>query len=345
MISLSHLRETKELIKNAQVIHVYTHAYPDGDAISSVAALNFVLTRMDKTVVNRIATPIAPMFQWLGLETTDRKTLPLPDMVIGVDFGDRQQLGSLSNVFSGEIEVVPAINIDHHYHANEEYGSINIVLDTSSTTHILYHLFNEWPIPINKRLATFLLYGLIADTHYFQKANTDLATLRVATDLVKLGANPHLVSQKLHKSKDLLSMKFWGEVLSSIELYGNGQLAVGTISNDVFERYRMEESALNLDGLVNFLTAIESTKITLLIKQRKNEVRVSFRSDFQSADNDVELEIINVSKIASQFGGGGHVGAAGCSLKMPPKVAEELLIQACLTALDDPKYLEKIGIN
>lgn len=341
MIPSEKIEKIKDIVQKAENIHVYTHAHPDGDAISSLAAINLLLNKMGKTVLNRLATPIAPMYQWFHLSTTNSKTLPLPDAIIGVDFGERQQLGSLSKIFRGDIKTVPTINIDHHISANREYGSINVVVNTASTTQIIFDLFQKWPLPIDENLATILLYGLVSDTYYFQKANTDLAAFRVAEELVRLGANPHVVAQKLHKSKSLLSLSFWGQVLSSIKLYQNGQIAVGSISNEMFKKYGAEEYSLNLDGLVNFMTAVETTKITMLLKERKEEVRVSFRSDFyESSEDDTKLEIINVGKIANKFGGGGHLGASGCSILSPLKEAESLLIQACLIALEDPTYRE-----
>jgi phosphoesterase RecJ-like protein len=291
---------------------------------------------MGKRVICRCDTPPVEMFRWLGVEIDNRRNLPSPDAIIGLDFGQRQQqLGPLYQAVAQDFQTRPVINIDHHYLSNERYGTVNIVADIASTTMLLHELFNRWRVTIDSQLAEYLLFGIYTDTHYFQKSNTSPEVLAVASHLAALGADPYTIAQRIHKTRSPAAMRFWGEVMSSLRMYHAGQLAVASVSRDMLERYRLEESALNLDGLVNSLTAVESTRITALLKERREEVRVSLRSDYYQSKLGDPPRIIDVCAIARQFGGGGHIAAAGCSIPGSLAEAEARIVQVCVEALKD----------
>jgi phosphoesterase RecJ-like protein len=327
--------QVRQLIEAAHTIHIYTHSNPDGDAISSLAALDLVLSQWGKEVVCRCDTPLAPMYQWFDIELTDRQDLPLPDLIITVDFAKLSQLGLLNEVFVFDQQKIPLLNIDHHHMVNEKFGDINVVEDSCSTTCVLYNLFEQLNIEFNARLSNVLLYGIISDTSFFQRANTNLEALQVATNLTKFGATPSFVARKAYKSKSLSVLKLWGEAINSVKLYCGGQLSVTIITKEMFEKHDVDEFSANLTSLANFLTAIQTTRITVLIKERYDKISVSFRSDPISSLNEyyLETEDIDVSKIAGWFDGGGHLAASGCLIDGSIDEVEKLVVQACATVL------------
>lgn len=332
MISAKKFLQFCSIIETSTTIHLYTHAYPDGDAISSIAAMHHFLLSLNKKVICRCDTQLGPMYKWFGVTVNNKYTLPPPDCIIVVDVGQTHQLGDLYEAVKDDFIKKPVINIDHHILTNDNFGVLNLVYESASTTQILYSLFVKWKFQIDKKLADILLYGLISDTYFFQKSNTTSKVLSLASKLADLGADPSIIAQQLHKSKSIKSISFWGKVLASMEVYNNGQLALAVITKKDFLNNEIEEYELNLDGLVNFMTAVETAKITVLIKERENEIRVSFRSDFFKYGD--SWTAINVSKIAKKFGGGGHATASGCSVKKPLSLAKKLIVDACLEGLN-----------
>lgn len=338
MITEDQVSSIRKIISDATVVHLYTHAFPDGDAVASLAAFNYVLTKQRKITAYKIVPGLAAMYQWLPVQAIPPITsVAAPDAIVVLDAGQLHQLGALQTEVENLLHKVPVINIDHHYLTSDHFGNVNVVESASSTTEILYELFSLWPLTIDSDLATILLYGLVSDTHFFQKSNTSEESFVVAARLSNLGAEPSLVAQRYHKSKSLQVLKFWGEVISSIEILHNGDIGIGSISSAMFMRYQVEEHTINVDGLINFLTAVESTKVTVLLKERGDFIRVSFRSDFyESSEQPTVVEIINVSEIAKTFGGGGHVSASGCALRCSLAEARAKVIDACTHALDNP---------
>lgn len=333
MISTNNFLQFRSIIEKSNMIHLYTHAYPDGDAISSVAAMYHFLLSSGKKVICRCDTKLSPMYKWFEISINNKRNLESPDCIIVVDVGQTHQLGKLFEFVKGDFAKIPVINIDHHVLTNDKFGTVNLVYEAASTTQILYSLFKKWEFNIDKKIADILLYGLISDTYFFQKSNTTPEVLSLAAKLAELGADPSIVAQLLHKSKSVASISFWGKILASIEVFDNGQLALAVVSKDDFLNNDIEEYELNLDGLVNFMTAVETAKITVMMKERKDEIRVSFRSDFFKYGEN--WAAVNVSKIARKFGGGGHATASGCALNVPLAIAKELIVGACLEGLKE----------
>ena len=325
------ISRTKSLIQSSNTIHLYTHAFPDGDALASFAAMKEILSWFGKVVVCRCDTEVGSTFDWLEIIPNNSYRLPPPDLIVTVDFGDLSQLGRLYQEIKKDFDGLPIINIDHHFRTNARFGTVNLVGDFASTTLVLYRLFQQWPLQINEKLASILYYGLLSDTHYFQRSNTDGCVMQAAAELVKLGAKPAILAQRAYKTKSLEIMKLWGDVISRLELYHDDELAIGTVALLTLKKFLIGEYEADIDTLINLLTNIKTTKITILLKERVGEVSVSFRSDLFGAS---PYQIIDVSKIAKDLGGGGHVGASGCTLKMPLDSAKGLVIRECSKVLD-----------
>lgn len=321
----------KSIMLSSSIVHVYTHAFPDGDALASLAAMREVLSGFGKVVICRCDTKVDSTFDWLGIMVDNSYQLPSPDLICTVDFGDFSQLGDLYNKVRDDFENVPVINIDHHYRTSARFGTINLVENLSSTTLVLYNLMQQWPLKISRKLASMLYYGLLSDTHYFQRSNANGQAMQAAAELVKFGAKPAILAQRAYKTKSAETMKLWGEVMSGIELYHDSELAIGTVTLATLSKFLVGEYEADIDSLINLLTNIRTTKITDLLKERVGEVGVSFRSDLFGASPD---QIVDVSEIARNLGGGGHIGASGCTLKMSLASVKELVIRKCSMSLD-----------
>jgi len=327
------VRRAGQLIDQADIVHVYTHVYPDGDAVGSVRALELVLTQMGKKVVCRFNEPLPEEYEWLGINVITAKLLPKPDLIVTLDADNMALFGNFASQIQTHIdEGVPLLNIDHHP-SNHHYGQVNVVHHTSSTTQILYVLWLELGVVIDKPIATALLYGLIYDTSSFQRSNTDALAFQNAAEFTRLGANPYFISQKIYKHRSVSEMRLWGEVLSGLEGYCDESLIVAVVTKEIFSQYKTDHSVLV--GLVNFLTNLEQARIIMLLKETEDgEFRISLRSDpIFDVDELPTFDTIDVSRIAREFGGGGHLPAAGCVIDEPLEVVKDQILRVCLQAL------------
>jgi phosphoesterase RecJ-like protein len=333
-VGLEEAQRAKELVEHATTIHVYTHSNPDGDAVASVRAIELVLSRLNKKVMCRFIKPVPEMYKWLGIKSKIGPLSQEPDLIVIVDTERLDLLGEFQNsIKTATIQGTPILNIDHHSN-NQDFGTVNIIASGSSTTQNLYELFRIWSVPMNKRVATSLLYGLIFDTYFFQRSNTDQYAFETASELAEIGAEPYFVSQQLYKSKSIESMQVLKKVIESIQLYNNGTILISVVPKEVLSQTKDNE--VDFPGLSNFLAGITSVRISVLMKQvHKTHIEVSLRSEpiFDNRGR-VLFGAADVSRVAQQFGGGGHKVAAGCSIH--DKNIEEakiLLLESCLQAL------------
>lgn len=247
------------------------------------------------------------------------------DLVIVCDTAELPQLGKIWEENPDLLYENPTINIDHHT-SNTGYGRVNLVDTTAaSTTEIITRLLRELGKEANQQLidadtATLLLTGLTTDTGSFQHSNTTPRALEVAADLIELGARQQEIIQQIFKTKPLATLKLWGNVLSRIQSDTEHRLVWSSITAEDLAENSVDDEAAGaiIDEL---MTNAPGAEVVLLLKAGDGIVRGSLRTTTPA---------VSASDIASLFGGGGHLQAAG--FRLPGETLK--------TAL--PRVLEKI---
>lgn len=257
--------------------------------------------------VNIIITPKNGKFS--EQHVSFKQSGPDFDLVIAVDTADINQLGSIYQDNTDFFYSVPVINIDHHI-SNSGFGKINYV-DTaaSSATEILFEIFKALEQKVQKKLvdnkvATYLLTGILTDTGSFQNPNTTPKSLEASAELVERGAAQQEIIKHVFRTKELSTLKLWGEILSKIETDEKHKMVWSTVTKADFAKANAkteEVSGLIDDMLVN----APGAEIVFIIKEDEGKIACSMRSTTPAA---------NVSEIAEHFGGGGHVQASGFRL-------------------------------
>ena len=192
--------------------------------------------------------------------------------------------------------------IDHHI-TNKGIAQENqIVPDASSTCEVLYELLE--PEKINKACAEALYTGIIHDTGVFQYSNTTPETLQAAAFLISFGFNfPKLIEESFYQ-KTYLQTQIMGRALMESIRFMDGRCIVIMVDRKTMEFYNAVPG--DLDGIVNQLRNIKGVDCAIFMYETNVlEYKVSMRSN----------EKVDVAKVASFFGGGGHVRAAGCTMK------------------------------
>jgi len=288
-----------EKITDANKIIITSHIRPDGDSLGSMLGLSHYLISLGKEVVLAIEDEVPKLFYFLpGIQTivyakefTFDKNY---DLLIVLDTNpDLARIGETLASMQ-----VPILNIDHHSSNNRTADFCLIDSQAAATGEIIFQLLILANAEITCEIAVCLYTAIVTDCGFFRYANTTSNTLQRAALLVKRGAKPNEISEKLEKITldDLTALR---DVLSTLELSLDGRIASITLT--------METLAKNIsstDLFINYIRSITGVEIAIMYKiTDRDMIRVSLRS--HGAD---------VNQVAQTFGGGGHQRAAGCSI-------------------------------
>jgi phosphoesterase RecJ-like protein len=283
---------------------VTSHVNPDGDAIGSALGLARLVRRLGKGAVVWLRDPLPAVY--LPLPGSDRihgGEEPPPgfpdrfDAVVVLECPSLDRCG-LEDQLGG----MTLLNIDHHL-GNQQYGSVNWV-DTAAPAvgEMVYRLAQGLKLDLDEETATALYLTLVTDTGGFRFANATPLAFEAAASLVREGARPEQVSHWLYESQPLGMVRLLGEMLATLEIHADGRLATGFLEPEMFERAGAGPG--DSEGLVDHLRSIAGVEAVALLRRIDNgEYKVSLRSRGE----------VNVERIASQHGGGGHKNAAGCT--------------------------------
>lgn len=298
-----------DLVSRADRILIISHIRPDGDAVGSTLGLGLILEELGKEVNLVLEDGVPKVFNHLtGSDRIIREAVGVYDLVIVVDSSDIDRIGSVLDEY-GE----PDVNIDHHP-TNTQFAKLNLVRDDAvATVEIIFDLARELSFPLNLPIAEALLTGLLTDSLGFRTSNTKPQTLRIAAELMEIGANLPDLYRKAMLEKSLQAVKYWGQGLSRIQ--SEDRLVWTSLSLE--DRKAADYPGRDDADLINVLARIKETDISVVFVEQKNgSVKVSWRS----------RPGFDVSSIATQFGGGGHKPAAGADIKGDlERVQEEVL--------------------
>jgi phosphoesterase RecJ-like protein len=303
-------KQILEKIKKAKKILLALHSSPDADSASSNLALYAALKQLRKEDITIIsADPFPAYLKFLpNSEVIQNKDITKVDLSIFDLFisVDSQQPAVITNTFDEvllpkELEIVV---IDHHRN-NKSFGQVNL-LDTTSpaTAEILFLFFEDIKLDITKELADLLLAGIIDDTGSFKFPSTTARTFKIASDLIARGADKDKILLPLLFSHDINEMKFWGSALQLLEIDPTHKFAWVAFSNEMVKQFKVPPGGG--DFATMFLQTIDKTDFGLIVTEKeKGVISISLRSRTG----------LDVSKIASELGGGGHRDAAGARFK------------------------------
>lgn len=323
MKSNASLKEIAGKLKAAQTILIFTHTNPDGDALGSAAALCRVLRKMGKTSWILMDEEVPDYISFMDTEfcTRDKECLKDHDISICVDCGEYSRFPALVDKFD---EGKQHLCVDHHATGDGFGDHYYIDPSEAATCQLIYKLIKELEAAvaegsdvveglIDKTVAESLYTGINTDTGSFQYSNTTAGTHAIAADLMAHGIDHTAINVKLYQTVPMTKLKIQSAILQKAEFLFGGKVAVGYVTGEM-----LEEAGAVLDdaeGTIDMLRNIEGVEIAAFLKEKGDSVKVSMRAKSYA----------NVAEIASAFGGGGHVKAAGCTLEMDMEKALDAL--------------------
>ena len=280
------------------------HINPDGDAIGSALALKLLLTSMDiqATVSFDVTGDLPSNLDHLPYELISTPTEKSYKTVFVFDCGNSSRLGNLENLVINSEKVVV---VDHHI--DPTFGDLQIIdPKAASTTQVLYRIFKNENLKISREIADCLMTGLITDTGRFQYSNTDEEVFTIAADLMSLGSNLSLISEKIYGSIELNALKLQSSVIDRLELDEDLKFIYSVVYQEDYKKYNT--TAAETDSLIDVVRLAKESDIALLLKEQKDG---TYKGSLRSRTE------FNVQQLASFFDGGGHKAASGFSTNLP----------------------------
>ena len=308
------MNDVIELILKSDKINIIAHEDEDADSVGSCFAMKLALQSLGKEANCCFSAPIEKRIAFLGDGYTvfDENADYTADLCICLDCGDIKRTG-------GRIKVLESarntLSIDHH-ETNTGFAEVNFVdAKAAATGEILYTLFCEMGIGIDKEIAKNLYAAISADTGSFKYSNVTPKTMQIAGELILTGINHSEIARFLHDMDDIAVIKCKSELMQRIDSYFDGKLTVITADDELFEKYGITER--DSGDIVNIARAVRGCEIAVSIRQTAEKIKVSFRSNGEKS----------VSQLAMLFGGGGHAKAAGAKItkKTADEVKEEII--------------------
>ena len=315
--------QTAALLQGWDKILVMSHASPDGDTLGSASALLRGLSSLGKQVRFFCADPVPAKFDSLFAG------IPLgefaPEHVMTVDVADKKLLGKPTQEgWNSQVELA----VDHHGTHVPFAPQRWVEPEAAATTEMIYALLGALGVKITPAMADSLYTGLTTDTGCFRYRSVTPRTHRIAAALLELGARGGDINQAMFETKSRGQVVAERRAMESMVFFHGGKCAMIQLPQRLFGETGVTES--DLDGLDAMPREIQGVVLGITLKEKEDgKVKVSVRAN-PPAD---------ASALCARLGGGGHQGAAGCSLgTISLQEAQEKMEQAC------GAYLEELGL-
>jgi len=303
-------KQLDQLIIRSQKILLVGHRQPDQDTLGAVLTFYFYLASLGK-IVKCFTPDLAPGYLSfmpdIDIISNDKSVAQENwDLILFLDCASL----NMSQLSAEDIASKATANLDHHA-SNPGFADYNFIeAHASSTCELAYRYLKSVNVNLDKRMATCLLSGILADTGGFANAATNSEAISIASDLVKYGVKINQIFNYVMHNKSLGGLRMLGEVLSRLKVNKELNIAFTYLKTEDFRRFDVAEE--EMDGLSNFLTVITDVSAIAVFHLSVDKVKASWRTK----RNDIDL-----SALCQLFGGGGHKKAAGFTVNW--RVVEE----------------------
>ncbi|HAM88242.1 MAG: MgpA protein [Candidatus Falkowbacteria bacterium GW2011_GWC2_38_22] len=309
ILLINHYIKALHKIFKAKNILLVTHRRPDGDALASISAMMELCIGMEKKFSAYSADPAPAHYHFLPhVEkiVNDKNQLDFSsfDLIIALDCGSLDRT-TLSQEISERSEDQFVIEFDHHPRV-DEYSDLEIrYLEASSTAEILYYFFKGNNIKFNKNLANCILTGILTDTGNFLYPSTTDETIKIASKMLLHGARFPVILEHTWRNKSMGGMKIWGQAMSNLQINKKYNIAFTVLTREDINRYQVSDE--ELEGVSGFLSNLSDVNALLFLREEDNgRIKGSLRTSHPKID---------ISRLATHLGGGGHPKASGFMLK------------------------------
>jgi phosphoesterase RecJ-like protein len=295
------ITEAVEFLETGGNFTIICHANPDGDTLGSAYALCGALRIAGKRARVLCADKVSPRFDFLKKCLSDGDGVFPPEeneTVIAVDVADAALFGGYEKEYGGKVDLC----IDHHV-SNKFYAARTLLDENASATaEIVWELIKRMGLTPTAEIAAAVYTGISTDTGCFRYSNTTAKSHVITAELMGYGFDMQGINHVMFDMKTRERVALEKEALNNIKYHFGGRCAVIAVTRDMYENIDPED----MNGVSALPRQIEGVDAGLVIKEKgdniwKASLRTSGRVDAQA--------------VCSKLGGGGHLRAAGCTLK------------------------------
>ena len=312
---MKNIQAFKALIDVPGRMVIITHFKPDADALGSSLGLAGFLKKKGHEVTVITPSDYPAFLSWMHgnsevvalsneskePEKKAKTAIAAADAVFCLDFSSLKRIEDLEE----SVMKAPGkkILIDHHLEPDQFADFVQWDARAASTAGLVFQLIEQIDEKqlIDVNIANCLYAGVMTDTGGFRHSNTTQTEFLVASELTGLGANPSYVAKQIYDTNSLERLKLTGFVLSKkLQVVPDYHTAYITLTSDELKQFSSQTG--DTEGLVNYGLSIKGIKLSVLMYDRKEEIKLSFRS----------LGDFSVNEMAKKyFEGGGHKNASG----------------------------------
>lgn len=304
-------------LKKAEDILILCHRNPDGDTLGSGYALLRALGAMGKRAKLLCDDVIPDKFSYLyeGIDSGDFEE----KFIVSVDIAERKLLGeSFNEKYGDRVD----LSFDHHSSNKLFAKKTYCEHDSASACEIVYEVIKAMGVEISADIASCLYTGISTDTGCFRYSNVTPRTHRIAAELIEKGAEHSRINVLMFETKSMSSIMLEKLCMDTLKSYGEGKIAVITVTKAMLEECGADKSAL--DAIKPITRQIEGVEIGITVKEEdKGKTGVSVRTS----------ENYDASSICARFGGGGHMRAGGCELELSAEETHKKVVGYILSEI------------
>ena len=333
---MKNIQALKALIASPKHIVVVTHFKPDADALGSSLGLAGFLKKKGHHVTVVTPSDYPAFLSWMpGNEEVvallhdsnepfekANAAIALADIIFCLDFSSLKRIENLEE----SVRKAPGMKVlvDHHLEPETFADFEQWDPHSASTAGLIFQLIEELGEKdlIDANIANCLYAGIMTDTGGFRHSNTTQKEFLIASELTGKGANPSRVAKEIYDTNSLERLKLTGFVLSQkLQVLPRYNTAYIMLTSHELKQFGSQTG--DTEGLVNYGLSIKGIRLSVLMYDRKDEIKLSFRS----------LGNFSVNEMARKyFEGGGHKNASGGT----SRVSLEATLQKFLSIL--PEY-------
>lgn len=294
-------RETADFLRSHDNFAILSHRRPDGDTAGSSALLCLGLRKLGKKAFVLENPELTE--KYVSLHAGITKPAPQEgDCIVSVDVASRKLIPEVYAPWADKV----CLRIDHH-RSGDSFSNAELVDGNAAACgEIVYDVLQELGIALDIPMANALYIAISTDTGCFRYANTTAATFRTAA--VCAGISPDLfdINQALFETNTLPRLRLEGWLVENAMFLQGGKAVICALPKHIEQELALTED--DLENISGFPRSIAGVKIAATLRQEDAQtVKLSVRA----------VPGYDASAICAVFGGGGHKGAAGASIRLP----------------------------
>lgn len=306
------------------------HVRADGDCLGAQVALYHLLKALGKKVNIINPDPIADRYQFMTKDTpighwdTTKSDggVGAFDVACLLDCAILERTGPMADRIRREKATICVV--DHHQPSGAVPFDVEWIDPTAPASGVLvYRLAKKLGIELPRCALDAVFISLTTDTGWFKYSNTDRETLQSAADLVGAGVQPAAIFEKLYQQFPPEYPIGIGAALGTLRYEANGRLAVVMVRRE--ELRKLNADLAETDDVLDILRSVSRVDVVLLFREPQlGRIKCSARSKGS----------LDVNALMKNFGGGGHMKAAGADLEGSMDAVVDRVVKAAVHTIN-----------